>query len=745
MSTYRYRGDLRTTGDQLRLRDQGTNPNKKPIEVRADDNDTEVVLKSPSDASISTMDDGAGDDVGKKLDTIATLKATQELENKTFISPKINDVAGDNTYTVVPSELTADVNITLPALEADDEYTFNLHAQTLENKTFNLVDNFLSGTLAQFNASLLDDSFAGLSAEQTLNNKSLVLPKIKDFSLDNTYNFTAGELSADTEVHLPDLTANDEFTFNNHVQILENKTIKDLTYSVSEVDASGSATVSLFPSTVVLKITDVDEDAIINSIDATDTKHLILINASTNDIQIANNGPILTGAGGDIPLPAGASTTLLYDGFAWRVVGKTGFDGGLSLTSVSSNTTAEVGKHYLVDSSSGVVTITLPSIASLSPSEKLGATIRITDAVNVAGTLSGSSYPNQIVIQISSTDTINAAESSFSASEDWSALTSINLNVSGIWVQFMAREVSAGVYEWAMDDPFFNQTSDLVSQGDIANLITLTALSAANSSTPSGSGSLSYNNTNGVFTFTPPDTYTKLESNNLLSTNSSYDRNRANHEGTQLANTISDFNTAVAANSAVAANTAKVSADGSINTHSDVDTATSSPVTGDSLVWDGTKWAPAEVIAVTGKQAILTAATASHGISAFNIRLFSATGSSNDDTNVFSITHDIYDGTEIEVLEAGVYAIEYTDWSSSADAAIGVSKNVTLADKQVDIRDISPAYWAVSPIATNSTWTPIQVSSTVKLAANDILRLHTNRQPDGEDGVLFRITQISKL
>jgi hypothetical protein len=39
---------------------------------------------------------------------------------------------------------------------------------------------------------------------------------------------------------------------------------------------------------------------------------------------------------------------------------------------------------------------------------------------------------------------------------------------------------------------------------DISNKIELTSLSAQNSGTPSGSGSLSYNNTNGSFTYTPP-------------------------------------------------------------------------------------------------------------------------------------------------------------------------------------------------------------------------------------------------
>lgn len=50
----------------------------------------------------------------------------------------------------------------------------------------------------------------------------------------------------------------------------------------------------------------------------------------------------------------------------------------------------------------------------------------------------------------------------------------------------------------------------------------------------------------------------------------------------------------VSANSDVVANTAKVSADGSINTHSDVDTATVAPSDGDFLIWNNTdsEWQP---------------------------------------------------------------------------------------------------------------------------------------------------------
>jgi hypothetical protein len=48
----------------------------------------------------------------------------------------------------------------------------------------------------------------------------------------------------------------------------------------------------------------------------------------------------------------------------------------------------------------------------------------------------------------------------------------------------------------------------------------------------------------------------------------------------------------VSSNVDVLANTAKVSADGSINTHSDVDTVTIAPTSGQPLVWDGSNFTP---------------------------------------------------------------------------------------------------------------------------------------------------------
>ncbi len=65
---------------------------------------------------------------------------------------------------------------------------------------------------------------------------------------------------------------------------------------------------------------------------------------------------------------------------------------------------------------------------------------------------------------------------------------------------------------------------------------------------------------------------------------------------TLLSADITDFSSNVSSNASVVANTAKISADGSIDTHSDVDTTTVAPTSGQALVWDGiSKWNPGTV------------------------------------------------------------------------------------------------------------------------------------------------------
>ena len=95
------------------------------------------------------------------------------------------------------------------------------------------------------------------------------------------------------------------------------------------------------------------------------------------------------------------------------------------------------------------------------------------------------------------------------------------------------------------NDPLFYQS---ISSG-----ASLTSFSVSTGSA-SGGGSLSYNNTNGVFTFAPPDLSSYLTSISSLS----------------------------------------------IDALSDVDTSTAAPANGQALVWSGTTWVPGSVAASGG-------------------------------------------------------------------------------------------------------------------------------------------------
>ena len=86
--------------------------------------------------------------------------------------------ATDNDFetTISFAEPTADRTHTLP--NATGTIIFADSADTLTNKTIALGSNTISGTLAQFNSALTDDSFASLTGSETLENKTFTSPTV---------------------------------------------------------------------------------------------------------------------------------------------------------------------------------------------------------------------------------------------------------------------------------------------------------------------------------------------------------------------------------------------------------------------------------------------------------------------------------------------------------------------------------------------------------------------------------------
>jgi hypothetical protein len=106
---------------------------------------------------------------------VATLNSSGKLESSQV--PNIDELAQD----AVDMALTAGTGITKTyndnantiTVAIDSTVTINNGSQVLTNKTIDLANNTVSGTIAQFNTSLSDADFATLAGTETLTNKTL--------------------------------------------------------------------------------------------------------------------------------------------------------------------------------------------------------------------------------------------------------------------------------------------------------------------------------------------------------------------------------------------------------------------------------------------------------------------------------------------------------------------------------------------------------------------------------------------
>ena len=78
--------------------------------------------------------------------------------------------------TLAFTDPTSDRTITFP--NATGTIVLEATGSTLTNKSIDLGNNTISGSLAEFNTALQDDSFVGLAATQTLTNKTLTSPTL---------------------------------------------------------------------------------------------------------------------------------------------------------------------------------------------------------------------------------------------------------------------------------------------------------------------------------------------------------------------------------------------------------------------------------------------------------------------------------------------------------------------------------------------------------------------------------------
>ncbi len=188
--------------DQIMLSDGGTEGRVTLSQLDTLFKDTTQTLTNKTIALGSNTISGTTAEFNSALSdgSFATLAGTETLTNKTITNPTITGGTFSGTFTgtmdatgmvlsgaspLVFEGATDDANETTLAFvdpTTDRTITFpnatgtivlEATGSTLTNKSIDLGNNTISGSLAEFNTALQDDSFAGLAATQTLTNKTL--------------------------------------------------------------------------------------------------------------------------------------------------------------------------------------------------------------------------------------------------------------------------------------------------------------------------------------------------------------------------------------------------------------------------------------------------------------------------------------------------------------------------------------------------------------------------------------------
>jgi len=275
-------------------------------------------------------------DQANTLSTIVVRDASKNIN----ISNAVMSGATSGTTTLQPTAISGTSVITLPA--ATDTLVGKATTDQLTNKTVNLTDNTLTGTLAQFNTALSDADFATLAGAETLTFKTVNLTS-------NTLTGTLAQFNtALSDADFATLTGNETLTFKT----LTSPTINTATISGGTINntviggttkAAGSFT-SLTADSLTSIVTTGTAPLTVTS-----TTKVVNLNADRVD-NIAFGTPVAAGgvpyvsaiSGSDYTIGfIGASTagTVLVSGAAgapsW--VAASGFSAGSSFASTHIN------------------------------------------------------------------------------------------------------------------------------------------------------------------------------------------------------------------------------------------------------------------------------------------------------------------------------------------------------------------------------------------------------------------------
>ena len=144
-------------------------------------NDTQILTNKTINASNNTLSNIANSSLTNSSITFARVGGNSTAaslgDTVSFQGTAGEVTVGENsgTFTIgLPANVAITTGLTVNGITAVTESA----TQTLTNKTFDLTDNTLTGTLAELSTAVSDDTVVGLAATQTLTNKTLTNPSI---------------------------------------------------------------------------------------------------------------------------------------------------------------------------------------------------------------------------------------------------------------------------------------------------------------------------------------------------------------------------------------------------------------------------------------------------------------------------------------------------------------------------------------------------------------------------------------
>jgi len=155
---------------------------------------------------------------------------TQTLSNKTFADPALF-----NQSLYVKYDASSTVSGFIRFFEATGQGNNGIDLHVENHSLASSINVFLPNSV---NNTVL----VGRNTSDTLENKTLKLPRILDITGDDSYIFGVSALANDRTITLPSLTGNDTFVFKSHTETLSNKTFDTLTEFKESLIVKQSAT-----------------------------------------------------------------------------------------------------------------------------------------------------------------------------------------------------------------------------------------------------------------------------------------------------------------------------------------------------------------------------------------------------------------------------------------------------------------------------------------------------------------------